>query len=437
MRSILKYQLGLTPSMLAMMLVSLAGQFAVAQCQPVQIANIIEGSTSDNTNQFGEAVAISGTTAVVGDWGYEQNGTRGVGSLFVFDARTGQQLAILVADDGENNDHLGYSVAIDGTTAIAGAPQDDDNGDHSGSAYIFDTTTGQQLAKLLPSDGAAGDAFGQGLGQAVAISGTTAIVGAHLNDDNGESSGSAYLFDTTTGQQTFKLLPDDNAAGDQFGFSVAISGAIAIVGAWFTDDNGEDSGSAYLFDTTTGEQTFKLLPDDGAASDFFGHSVAISGNRAVVGAIGDDDNGERSGSAYVFDTTTGQQIAKLLPQDGGAGDWFGQSVSISGNTAVVGSYYADDNFEDSGSAYLFDIRTGQQIAKFAPPGNGAYRQHFGYCASISGVTAIIGTNQYGFGVRSAVLFDVSSCIGTDVFPDSLLITRGSYVSGGIVELADE
>ncbi|MFB3099444.1 MAG: FG-GAP repeat protein, partial [Acidimicrobiia bacterium] len=256
--------------------------------------------------------------------------------------------------DGAASDRFGRSVAISGTTAIVGAYVDEDNGPSSGSAYLFDTTTGRQLFKLLPDDGAAGDAFGF----SVANSGATAIVGAVGDDDNGNLSGSAYLFDATTGKQFFKLLPDDGAAGDLFGSSVAISGDIAIVGAYKDDDNGINSGSAYLFDTTTGVQLFKLLPNDGAVVDQFGWSVGISGPTALVGAIRDDDNGINSGSAYLFDTATGRQITKLLPNDGAQEDDFGWSVAISSapgkETAIVGAPADDDNGIQSGSAYLFD-----------------------------------------------------------------------------------
>ena len=142
------------------------------------------------------------------------------------------------------------------------------------------------------------------------------------------------------GDQLFKLLPDDGAANDDFGSAVAMSGTTAILGAYADDDNGSCSGSAYLFDTTTSKQIAKLLADDGASGDFFGSSVAICGSPgnevAIVGSAGDDDNGSFSGSAYLFDTTTGRQIAKLLPNDGEAGDQFGWSVAISGATAIDG-----------------------------------------------------------------------------------------------------
>ena len=103
-----------------------------------------------------------------------------------------------------------------------------------------------------------------------------------------------------------------------------------------------------------GDQLAKLLPDDGDADDRFGTSVAISGTTAIVGAPGDDDDGTRSGSAYLFDTTTGRQIAKLLANNGAAHDLFGISVAISGATVIVGAERDDDNGNNSGSAYLFD-----------------------------------------------------------------------------------
>ena len=137
--------------------------------------------------------------------------------------------------------------------------------------------------------------------------------------------------------EKLELLAGDGAADDRFGHSVAVSGSTALVSALYDDDQGTSSGSAYLFDSTTGQQLAKLLPNDGAQFDLFGYSVALSSTTAIVGSKQDDDNGNASGSAYLFDATTGQQVDKLLPSDGAANDLFGSSVAISGNLAVVGS----------------------------------------------------------------------------------------------------
>ena len=179
-------------------------------------------------------------------------------------------------------------------------------------------------------------------------------MGAQENDDNGTNSGSAYVFKRTgtSWAQEAKLLPADGAAFDQFGESVSISGDYAVVGAWADDDNGSSSGSDYVFKRsgTSWLQEAKLLPSDGAADDQFGISVSISGDYAVVGAQENDDNGSNSGSAYLFKRsgTSWAQGTKLLASDGAAADEFGRSVSISGDYAVVGAWRDNDNGTDAG-----------------------------------------------------------------------------------------
>jgi len=211
--------------------------------------------------------------------------------------------------------------------------------------------------KLLASDGAADDRFGD----SVSISGNVALVGAELDDDKGTDSGSAYVFRWSGGSwvEEQKLLASDGAADDRFGSSVSISGNVALVGAELDDDKGTDSGSAYVFrwNGSSWLEEQKLLASDGAGSDYFGSSVSISGNVALVGAYLDDDNGTYSGSAYVFrwNGSSWVEEQKLLASDGAADDRFGDSVSISGDMALVGAFWDDDNGTDSGSAYVFEI----------------------------------------------------------------------------------
>ncbi|MBL4810579.1 MAG: FG-GAP repeat protein, partial [Phycisphaerales bacterium] len=179
--------------------------------------------------------------------------------------------------------------------------------------------------------------------------------GAHYNNDNGPYSGSAYLFDASTGVQIAKLLPSDGAEFDEFGNSIAIANGVVVVGAYYDDDNGSSSGSAYLFDASTGVQIAKLLPSDGASNHDFGYSIAIANGVVAVGAHADDDNGSRSGSAYLFDASTGVQIAKLLPSDGATFDRFGNSIAITNGVVAVGAWKDDDNGSNSGSAYVFTV----------------------------------------------------------------------------------
>ncbi|MDM8542802.1 cohesin domain-containing protein [Desulfococcaceae bacterium HSG9] len=321
----------------------------------------------------------------------------------------------LTAGDAAASDYFGCSVAVSGDTAVVGASHDDDAGDYSGSAYVFERDNGTDnwglAAKLTADDAAAWDFFGC----SVAVSGDTAVVGARYgDDDDGDDSGSAYVFKRDHGGddnwgQAAKLTADNAtalpAAGahllESFGWSVAVSGDTAVVGAHGNDHGGSDSGSAYVFVKPAGgwidmTQTAKLTADDAAAHDRFGRSVSVSGDTAVVGTSG----GDSSDSAYVFvkpadgwiDMT---QTAKLTAADAAADDNFGSSVAVSGDTAVVGAYDDDDGGHRSGSAYVFEKGTewtngnGNQTAKLTATDAAAYG-FFGWSVSVSGDTAVVG-----------------------------------------------
>ena len=252
----------------------------------------------------------------------------------------------LLSLDHAAGDAFGVSVSLYGDTALIGATGDDDNGNKSGSAYVF-TDTGTnwtQQAKLLASDGAKGDCFGN----SVSLDRDTALIGASNDDDYGDASGSAYVFarNGTTWTQQAKLLASDGTAWYYFGYSVSLDGYTALIGA-----RGDDytMGSAYVF-TGTGTnwtQQAKLVASSNRNDDFFGFSVSLDGDTALIGAIYDDDNGPDSGSAYVFirTGTTWTQQAKLLDLDGAAWDKFGWSVSLYRDTALIGKI--------NNSAYVF------------------------------------------------------------------------------------
>jgi len=248
-------------------------------------------------------------------------------------------------------------------------------------------------AKLLASDGAADDQFGY----SVSVSGDVAVVGVPRDDDNGNNFGSAYVyrFDGTSWVEEAKLLASDGASGDYFGSSVSVSGDVALVGARRDDANGSESGSAYVyhFDGTSWVEGAKLLASDGAAEDYFGISVSVSGDVALVGAYRSDDNVSNSGSAYVyhFDGTSWVEEAKLLASDRRRGH-FGYSVSVSGDVALVGAYFASESGAAySGSAYVyrFDGASWVEEAKLLAP-DGAQLDYFGRSVSVSGDVAVVG-----------------------------------------------
>jgi hypothetical protein len=271
--------------------------------------------------------------------------------------------AKLTAFDASASDYFGYSVAISGSWVVAGAYQDDDHGSASGSAYVFQLTENGKwdfVSKLRAPDGASSDYFGY----SVSISGPWIVVGAYYDDDGGSNSGSAYVFQlTSSGTWTYaeKLIAPDDYSSDYFGYSVAISGSWIVVGAYADDDGGSASGSAYVWqrtDSGSWEYGNKIIAPDDYSSDYFGSSVSISGSWLVVGAYNDDDDGSSSGSAYVFQLTSSGSwtyAEKLTAPDAAASDYFGQSVSISGSRIIVGAYQDDDTASNSGSAYVFQL----------------------------------------------------------------------------------
>lgn len=346
----------------------------------------------------------------------------------------------IAAGDGAAEDEFGYVVAVDQGVVAVGAPDDDDNGLGSGSAYLYNAATGIQIAKLTASDGAAGDAFGF----SVALGGGLVAVGAVRDNHNGVASGSAYLFDASTGSQLAKLTPSDGAAGDEFGFAVALDGGVVAVGAKRDDDNGADSGSVYLFSAATGLQLGKLVANDAAANDNFGEAVALDGGIVAIGAHGDWDNGPLSGSAYLFDVATGTQLRKLLANDGASNDFFGSAIDIDNGVVAVGAWAKSVVFDHSGAAYTFDAATGVQIARLVPS-DAHDRDNFGRTVSIDNGVVAIGAHQdddNGFNSGSAYLFEglaniqldkllASDGAVGDLFGSSVAIANGVVVVGAI------
>jgi hypothetical protein len=298
----------------------------------------------------------------------------------------------LTANDAAANDYFGYGVALDGDTAVIGAPQDDDQG--AVTIFVHDGTGWGQQAKLTADDAAAGDYFGW----TVALAGDTAVIGAprYYTDVNG--SGAAYVFarNGSGWSQQAKLTADDAAAGDNFGWTVALDGDTAVIGASQYDNDGNENGSAYVFvrSDTSWSQQAKLTAGDAAAGDNFGWTVALNGETAVIGAPQDDDDGNGSGSAYVFtrNGTSWNQQAKLTANDAAAGDAFGFAVALDNDTVVVGAWEDDSEVGvNSGSAYVF-VRSGtswsQQARLIAD--DAAQFSAFGWAAALENDTAAIG-----------------------------------------------
>ena len=345
------------------------------------------------------------------------------------------------AQDAAANDQFGYSIAISGSVCIVGARLDDAPAANSGSAYIFRLDPSSRMwvqeAKLTASDGANGDEFGYSVaifsngvsgGGPFGGGGDIAVVGSRHDDDHGTDSGSAYVFQSfgSSWTQVAKLTASDGAAGDQFGYAVAICGDFLIVSARDDDAPATNSGSVYAYHYNGANWVFqnKLTASDAAANDQFGQSVSIAsteggaGAVAIIGAWHDDSPLQDAGSAYIFrfksKTQAWTQGAKLTSSDPSASNEFGNAVSISTTPdtelAIVGERFNDDSGINSGAVHVFRHVDASWIdeAKLAAS-DGAQDDQFGQSVGIwaSNDTAVIGAwhnDQAGTDAGAAYVF---------------------------------
>ncbi len=308
------------------------------------------GSDTKKEHWFGYSVSISGNTALAGAPRY---GSSAEGAAYVF-TRAGtawsQQAKLDTTGQLGAWDKFGWSVSLSGDTALVGSPIY--AGNNSGAAYMYTRTgtTWSSPTRLKASNPMQNGNFGW----SVSVSGNTALVGAPPVNQ-------AYVFtgSGTTWNQQAKLPLSSGTLNSRFGQSVSISGDTALVGAPYDNDKGAKAGAVYVFSRsgTTWSQQAKLLASDAAANDEFGGSVSVSGEMALVGAYKDDDKGSASGSAYLFVRigTSWVEKPKLIASDTADNDYFGHSVSLSGNTALVGAYWDDDKYSETGSAYPFRV----------------------------------------------------------------------------------
>ena len=333
----------------------------------------------------------------------------------------------ITAHDAAAGDQFGFAVSAGGDTVVVGAPFDDHAGSESGGAYVFQRDEGGsdnwgELKKLIAADAEAWEWFGF----AVAISGNTIVVGAPYDDDAGSVSGAVYVFERDVGGSDAwglvkKLTPADAAAGDGFGFAVAISGNTIVVGAPFDDDVDLESGAAYVFERDTGGsdswgQVKKLTAADAEAEDEFGFTVAISGDTVAVGA---PFTGRDVGSAYVFERALGGaenwgQVKKLQATDGDRRDQFGYAVSISQDTVLVGARLRpvrveiiqppfndpiEVELDNAGAVYFFERDAGGaekwRKVKRRTAANAQEDDQFGFAVAIRGNRAVIGALSAG------------------------------------------
>jgi uncharacterized lipoprotein NlpE involved in copper resistance len=417
--------------------------FAATPNSPVWIEQGVIAGNGAKNDQFGKAVAVSGNIALVAAPNVAVGNNSGQGVVYVFTFSDGiwSQTAKFTANDGVPYEGFGHSVALDGTTALVGTPNAavGDNGGQ-GAVYVFSEADGtwSQVAKLTAADGVQFDSFGW----SVALDGSTALIGAdNATIGNNSNQGAAYIFSLSKGvwSQVQKLTAKDGAAQDGFGYAVALDGITALVGAQGATISGNSrQGAAYVFADSKGTwgQTAKLVADDGAVYDNFGDSVALDGTLALCGAPGATVGGNQyQGAAYVFTKAGGSwsQADKLSAADGAGGDNFGFAVALSRKTALVGAQNAVINgYRYRGAVYTFADSNGtwSQNQKLIAS-NGAASDNLGISVAFDGTTALAGADiatRDGISGAGAAYFYGRSVLGLAVSAPSAVAPGDNYVS---------
>lgn len=327
---------------------------------------LLTASDAQANDVFGYSVAIDGDVIVIGAHGDDSHGSAS-GHAYVFELQGEVWVETAILDDpsGAAGDYFGFDVDVCDDTIVVGARSyDAPSFVDSGAAFVF-VRSGSSWSlqqQLMPST----PQYDQRFGHSVAIDGDDIVVGAPLDNLGGADRGSAYVFarSGSTWTEVQKLAHPGGANGDELGCSVAIDGDLIVAGAVFDDNIATDQGSALVFSRQYGVWAYEavLTAANGAASDYFGVCVDVEGEVVLVGSQRTDVSGSASGSAYAFRCCSPgawQEMTQILAWDGSGSDYFGQSVALSGGTAVIGSPYFDSTATNEGAAYICTLSTGR------------------------------------------------------------------------------
>ena len=404
--------------------------------------------------RFGRAVAASGDRILIGALEDAENGTSaGAAYVYEFDGGAWSQQAKLLPGDPNEFQRFGWSVALDGDTAVVGVPHDDEAHFDAGAVYVFSYDGAQwaQDAKLVASDGTYQDQFGA----SVAVRGNVIAVGAPLVDVTASKpdSGAVYVFrhDGASWVELAKLErttdPNNVVAYARLGSSISVGDSVIAAGACGgRGDSPTDpvSGSVSVFRYISGAWTEQdhLLPSDGEAYDNFGSAVAISGDVIAVGAPRDDYEDpntlvvtEDAGSVYLFRRSGGNwvQDTKLVsPALSGASwiddDYFGGAVALDGDALLIASRYDDDWGLDVGAAYMYHLAWFERF-KFVPPWIG-HHDAFGTSVALADghfVIGAVGDDSNGTLAGAAYVFEFENDCNANGVPDQIDISSGTSV----------
>jgi hypothetical protein len=380
---------------------------------------------------FGYAVAISGTRVAVGT-PLDQNGEPNNGIACAYELASGTPtvpVAVLTSPIATAGNWYGRSVAVSSTWVIAGAPNDDTGASDAGSAYVYDLSSGTPTVPAATLNNP-GPASANLFGYSVSVSGTRMVVGSATDDTGASNAGRVNVYDLASGTPTTPIVTLNNpfpATNDQFGWSVSISGSKVVIGTPNQDAGANDAGCTYLYDLdspTPSAPALTLNNPDPQPGDNFGWAVAISENRVLVGAHRDDTGATNAGSAYLYNLagpTPTVPAAVFNNPSPAENDNFGFSLAVSNDRAAIGAYQDDTVASDAGSVYVYDLNS-------VMPETSAYTLNnpglmasdwYGYALSIAGNRLIVGTPLKDTGAinnaGSAYLYDITGATPTELF----------------------
>lgn len=373
-----------------------------------------------SNDDFGYSLAVNGSFIAIGARFDDIDGADS-GAVYVYNRLGRNFLYAPFASDVGPDDLLGFSVAIDNWLLYATAPSDDVDGVvDAGSVYVFDLLNNGRFHQRLNAPTLS--TFGN-YGWDVSAGNGLILVGSPSTVVDSVSAGVAHAYSSTTFNYLTTLMPTDGTPSGFFGGDSAINADYVVVSSSRNDIGtgiGE-SGSVYVYDFVSGNLLHKLTPDDPQTGSQFGNSVAVQGDLIAVGAPFTGDRGLNSGSVYLFDAISGNQITKIIADDTDELDWFGRSIAIDSDILVIGAHNKVLPGGGKGSVYIFDINTFNMIDRVDIPVANGNTDRFGYeVAAGEGDILTSNFNHVVNGIETGAAYLIDAICRADINDDGSL-----------------
>ncbi|MFO1439101.1 MAG: hypothetical protein U1F81_12365 [Verrucomicrobiaceae bacterium] len=411
---------------------------------PPVLAQTMTHASLASGDEHGHSIALAGRYLAVGAW-LDNQGVKDAGAVQIHDlgsATPGVPMLTLLNPAPVLNDSFGAALAVAGTRIIVGDHLDDATATNGGTVFVFDLASGTPGTPVLTINNPA-PSVGDNFGSAVAASGSLVVVAAVADDAGAFDAGSVYAYDLAGATPSVPVLTLANPAPsstDNFGSALALEGSTLVVGAVGEDVGATNAGLAYVYDlagATPGTPVFTINNPAPAASDGFGNAVAISGTRVLIAASADDAGATNAGTVYVYDLASGTPTAPVLTLNNPAAalsDAFGNALALSGTTAAVGCASDDDTAADAGRVFVFDLGSGTPgtpaaIVQRPTPVAG---DQFGYAVALSGTRLAVGApldDSVAVDKGGAYLFGISTDKDGDGLRDAWELTHWPTIHG--------